>query len=389
VLRSRRMALRVAIFLLASVICFFVAESIARRLQPYSISYPWIDHINGIVAPLPNVHGRHFVPGTYDTTFSFSSQRFRGQQTYTMEPGPRVIRIAILGASSAFGSGANDADAYPFQLQSILQEQSKRNGSPLTYEVINAAIPGTVVAEQALWYENWVKRFHPQVVVLNIACVADYVTGIFLMDESGHVTPRTPDELQAANKGSGAIRQLATHIPGYIFLTEHSELLNLLELEMGDIFRRKRNAALADGIVPRKPDGTSHHLQEDALSLEMAEVMWLKTEVEGSGARLAVVILPCRENVYSSQSPQAKEIERDYAAVVAALRDLTAKEDIPLAEVAPALRKTATQSQQLLYYDGRLETHPTPAGYRLIAKEVAAFLLESGLTATPGGSRAP
>jgi len=117
--------------------------------------------------------------------------------------------------------------------------------------------------------------------------------------------------------------------------------------------------------------------------------MWLKKQVEESGARLAVVVLPCRENVYLSQSPQADEIQRGYAAVVTVLRDVAAKEDIPFAEVVPALRKTAIQSQQLLYYDGRFETHPTPAGYRAIAKGVAAFLLESGFIPTPGGPRAP
>jgi SGNH hydrolase-like domain, acetyltransferase AlgX len=370
------------------VICFCFAEGIARLVEPYPISYPWVDHVNGIIAPLPNVHGRHFVPGTYDTAFSFSSQRFRGQQTYTTEPGPQVIRIAILGASSAFGSGANDVDAYPFQLQSMLQERSQ-HGSTLTYEVINAAIPGTIVAEQALWYESWVRRFHPQVVVLNIACVADYITGIFVMDESGHITPRTRGELQAANQGSGAVRQLATHIPGYIFLTQHSELLNLLELRLGDVFRRRRNSVLGNELAPGKPVGPPDHLQEDALSLEAAEVVWLKQRVEASGARLAVVVLPCRENVYASQSSQAEEIQRDYAAVVTALRDLAAKEGIPFAEVAPALRQTATQSQPLLYYDGRFETHPTPAGYRAIAKEVAVFLLESRILPTPESPRAP
>jgi hypothetical protein len=87
-----------------------------------------MDQINGVIAPLPSVQGRYFVPGVYDTTFSFSSQRIRGQQAYTPQPGPYVIRIATLGASFTFGSGASDIEAYPFQLQSILQERSRLNG---------------------------------------------------------------------------------------------------------------------------------------------------------------------------------------------------------------------------------------------------------------------
>src|ERR1700683_3150660 len=95
-----------------------VGEAIARLVAPYPMSYPWMDQVNGVLAPLPNVHGRHFVPGLYDTTLSFNSQRFRGQQVYMPEPGPQVLRIATLGASFTFGSGANDVDAYPSQLQS-------------------------------------------------------------------------------------------------------------------------------------------------------------------------------------------------------------------------------------------------------------------------------
>ncbi len=377
--KFRRVALRGAVFLFTSTVSFSIAEGIARLLAPYPISYPWVDQVNGIVAPLPGVHGRHFVPGIYDTTFSLNAQRFRGQQAYTVEPGPHVIRIAIIGASSAFGSGANDVDAYPSQLQSLLQERARQSGSNLTFEVINAAIPGTGVAEQALWYQNWVKRFRPHVVVLNIACVTDYATGMFSMDESGHATPRTPAELQAANKGAGAVRRLAKHVPGYIFLAEHSELFNVLELTLGDVFRRKRTAALANEAAPQKPVGVPGRVQEDALLLEAAEVRWLEKQVDESGGRLALVVLPCRENVYSSPSPQAEEIRQEYTAVVTALRRAASKEDIPFAELAPALRTTATQSQQLLYYDGRFETHPTPAGYKAIAKEVAEFLLECGV----------
>src|SRR5580698_9587093 len=85
---------RVLLVLTGVIAGLLFAEAIARLAAPYPMSYPWMDQINGVLAPLPSVHGRHFVPGVYDTTFSFSSQRFRGQQIYTTEPGPQVLRIA-------------------------------------------------------------------------------------------------------------------------------------------------------------------------------------------------------------------------------------------------------------------------------------------------------
>jgi hypothetical protein len=378
---GRTALLRVAMFFFSTALSLIAAEGIARIVVPRSIAYPWMDHFNNMVVPLPSVHGRHFVPGSYDTSFSFSAQRFRGQQLYTPQPDPGTIRIALLGSSSTFGSGANDVETYPFKLQAILQERAKQDGSKLIFEVINAGIPGTVVAEQALWYDSWVKRFHPQIVVLNIACAVDFVSGGFLMDDKGRIRPRSPDQLKAASKASRSVGRLMKSMPGYIFLSEHSELFNLLILKVGGILRQQQNVALADDLGPEGSGGPAAE-QKRALSLESAEVMWLKEQAEQSGGRLVVIVVPCRENIYSSDSPQADEIRREFADVVNVLRDITSKANIPFADLAPRLRPAAIQSPQLLYYDGRFETHPTPAGYWVIADEVARFLRQAGVVQT-------
>src|ERR1700733_221059 len=221
--RQSRFA-RVFLVFTGIVAGLLLAEAIARLVAPYPMSYPWMDQINGVLAPLPSVHGRHFVPGVYDTTFSFSSQRFRGQQVYTPEPVPQIVRIVALGNSFTFGSGANDVDAYPFQLQSILQERSRRDGWNQTIEVINAGIAGSVAAEQALWYENWVKNFHPDIVILAVGCAVDHPTGLFEIDENGTVAPRAGGKLKAPGSETSAVRKLIHRVPGFTFLAEHSEL---------------------------------------------------------------------------------------------------------------------------------------------------------------------
>ena len=37
------------------------------------------------------------------------------------------------------------------------------------------------------------------------------------------------------------------------------------------------------------------------------------------------------------------------------------------------------KGEQPLFYDGKFETHPTPAGYRVIAEGVADFLVAQGV----------
>jgi lysophospholipase L1-like esterase len=339
-----------------------------------------------VISPLPNGHGRHFVPGVYDTTFSFSSQRFRGQQVYAPEPGPQGLRIATLGASFTFGSGANDVDAYPFQLQSILQEQSKQDGWKRKVEVVNAGIAGSVTAEQALWYQNWVRNFHPDVVILDVACAADHPTGLFQMGGDGRVTPRSGGQLQAAGSETLEVRKLIHRVPGFTFLAEHSELFNLFRLAEGEVIRHKRDSALGADSPAADPTSPGNDVLDQELRYEIGEVKWLKQRVEESGATFAIVVLPCRENVYPSQSIWAPRIRKEYPLVVNALRKLSAAEGIPFTELSPVFREKA-KGEPALFYNSKYETHPTPAGYRLIAEGVADFLVKQGIV--PGGESMP
>ena len=364
---------RVLLVLAATIAGLLIAEAIARVAAPYPISSPWMDQINGVIAPLPSVQGRHFVPGVYDTTFSFSSQRFRGQQVYTPQPGPQVMRIAALGASFTFGSGASDVEAYPFQLQSILQARSRLNGWNRKIEVINAGIAGSVTAEQALWYENWVRRFHPDIVILNVGCAVDHFTGLFQMDDDGRVRPHVGVELQAAGSETLAVRKLVHGLPGFTFLAARSEFFNLFRIAEGEAIRHRRDSAL--GATVSDPTSPASEVLSEELRFETGEVMWLKERVEQSGATFAIVVLPCRENVYPSRSRWASRIRREYPLVVNGLRSLSTAEGIPFTELSSMLLRKS-EGGQPLYYDGKFETHPTPAGYQVIADTVAAFLVE-------------
>ena len=48
---------------------------------------------------------------------------------------------------------------------------------------------------------------------------------------------------------------------------------------------------------------------------------------------------------------------------------------VPFRDLTPALVDRSRSAAVPLYHEG-VETHPTPPGYRAIAEEVAAFLLE-------------
>ncbi|PYV38393.1 MAG: hypothetical protein DMG06_25770 [Acidobacteria bacterium] len=368
---------RFVLVLISTLLGLLLAEGVVRLLAPQPLTIPWADEVSGVLAPRANVRGREYVPHTYDVTVSFNSQRFRGQREYQPQPGPGVTRIATLGDSVTFGNGANDDQTYPAQLEGILQGRSIKKGLPVTYEVINAGIGGTGTAEQALWYENWVKQFHPHLVVLNVFCNdvdGDLMSGLFYVDPKGRVSPRPRDEIRAAGQRFRGFQKLVGNLPGYRFLAEHSQLASLLRTAIGGVIDHRRKAALLKQSLPPSPIGHAERFHEQGLPRLAGEVSWLKEQVQASGSRLTVVFVPCRETIYSSQALWAHEVQQESPSIVACLRELTSKDGIPFTDLTPVIRERAGQLDEPLYYNGPLDTHPTPKGYRIIAEAVAAFL---------------
>ena len=93
--------------------------------------------------------------------------------------------------------------------------------------------------------------------------------------------------------------------------------------------------------------------------------------------------VPCRETIYASQASWANEVQEESPAIVACLREVASKEGIPFADLTPVIRERARQLDEPLYYNGQLDTHPTPKGYRVIAEAVTTFLSERRIIPNP------
>ena len=199
----RSIFVNIFLVLVATCVGFLLCEIIVRVVDPQKdFGVPLLEEVNGVTLPLPNVRGRCFVQNAYNIHISTSSQRFRGLKNFQSKPKPGVVRIAMLGDSFTFGIGANEDEAYPAQLSRVLQEHLTQRTPAVTVEVINAGIPGTGTGDQALWYDHWVRHFHPQIVVLNVAADdvrSDLMRRLFVLDKSGKASPRSLQGLRAAD----------------------------------------------------------------------------------------------------------------------------------------------------------------------------------------------
>jgi len=258
------------------LIGLLLGEGLVRILRPsFPLMVPWADFSYGIRTMAPNVRGRFVVPTAYDTTISTNSQMFRGREEYQLSPRPGVSRLALLGDSMTFGEGVNDDETYPARLGRALDSSV----GPGRVEVLNAGIVGAGTGEEAWWFDVWVKRFHPSVVVLNVYgndVDDDLARSPFLIDKTGRVSPRSMEEVTSASRPLQKVRHLLRALPGYFFLAQHSQLVNLLRTMIQEDWGRARKGGSSDRLTPLQIEYTHGLYRSKGLPLLAAEIAWLQ-----------------------------------------------------------------------------------------------------------------
>ena len=122
----------------AILLCFVIAESIFRTIEPKS------------------------PPGTtYGKPVQRNSEGFRDREFIIPKP-ENTYRILVLGDSFTWGVGLNVEDALPKLIERGLAEQSAAH----QIEVINAAIPGHNTVEQLLLLEDKGLKYDPDMIIL-------------------------------------------------------------------------------------------------------------------------------------------------------------------------------------------------------------------------------
>ena len=364
------MKTRAALVLASCALAVILAEGLVRWIAPQPVRVAWEDEWDGLRVPRPRVRGRHAVPGAFDVRVSTSGQRFRGSREYAARPDAGVTRVAVLGDSMTFGWGAGDGETYPAQLEALLSARASAG----RFEVINAGHPGTCLGEKAAWYERGVRPLHPSVVVLTL--LGDDVDGdlfwrVFQLDASGHAVPRPLPARGGGPRIARGTRALFQSLPGYEVLAERSQLFALVRRAATRAVSRERTTAL--GRAPATPEDVARFRQE-GLPLLQAELRWLRERAAEDGAQLHVVLVPFRESVYPDRGWWPDELRWKTRAIAEAAEDVCDEMAVPFRDLTPAIAARARTSPSPLYHAGA-ETHPTPAGYRAIADEVAALLL--------------
>lgn len=299
----------------------------------------------------PNYRG---VIAHSDIPLHTNSWGVRGREFGPKRPG--VLRVYAIGDSMVFGHGLREDEAFPHFLEGILAE---RLGRPV--EVVNGGVPGYGTVQAAEFFAQTVDTVQPDVVTLSIAVFNDLEDNV-----------KFGRQLYRWQRDPGALQRLRT------WLRHNSQVYRL--------FRRYRAGVSGREMMQ------IHSLEPPknvlrGVELVAESVRRIAAEAEKRGIGFAVVVNPAHKqasarewaatlrayNLDAGEFDPQEPNRRIVAAVQA--------QGVPVLDLLATFRSRPNEN----YY---FSEHWKAPGHRLVAGEIAAFLVASGLDAPAAGGGA-
>lgn len=301
----------------------------------------------------------------FTASVTINSKGLRGDEV-PYERASGKPRIALLGDSFAWGFGVSDDEALAPQLERALGESA---------EVINMGVVGYGTDQEVLFYESEGRRYSPDLVLL-VFCLNDvennvsardrrYGKPLFVIDGDSLRLTNVPVREEASwddwmSDYEMPAAEAAQKVPfkrrfrAYTFLTErYYKLRERLEIVRPGLF--------ADGFDPHR---------EEAWRVTFRLIERLRRDVEGDGARFAVVLVPRLEQLrYAS-----------WVRVNVTLSAFCEGAHIPFYDLLPAFRRELDGESMFFDVDG----HWNAKGHAFAARKLAEYLSTSD-TVLAGG----
>jgi lysophospholipase L1-like esterase len=356
-------------------VALLAAEGLVRLLSPVGpallVSDPGVGK-----RFVPRFRGRVFVDeAEREVEVRINSAGFPGPEWPRQKP-EGGFRVAVVGDSITAAIATDEERRFVSRLEASLAAGL----APRPAEVLNFGVSSASTASELVTWREVVAGYAPDLVLLA------FFTGNDLGDNSPRLThaPRVYFDLDAGGRLVPAGTPPPT--PALVrWLDRHSRLYVWQKVAL----RRLRGAGrTSHGLEPgqrifARAGGAD---VEHAWSLTAALLRQLRDEVEASGARLAVVVIPCAEQVddalWSDLARRALDagLELEREGPSRRLARIAAGAGIPLLDLAPAFVAAAGRapeepaSADRLFLLGRF--HLSDEGHRVAAEATHRFLTE-------------
>lgn len=365
-----------ALLFASLVLSLLAAEGVVRLLSPVGPALLVTDPGVG-KRYVPGFHGRVFVDEAgREVEVRINSAGFRGPE-WARRKAPGGLRVAVVGDSMTAGIATDEERTFVRRLESALAAQWP--GRPV--EVMNFGVSSASTGAELVTWREAVAPYGPDLVLLA------FFNGNDLGDNCSRLTraPRVYFELDG--EGRLVPGQPPAPTPAMArWLDLHSRLYVWQKVATRRLRAATRSAA--GGIEPGQRvfarDGGPD--VEYAWSLTGALLRGLRDEVEASGARFGLVVVPCAEQVYDAlwaslrRQADGAGLALDREEPSRRLGEIGARAGIPTVDLAPLLAAAARRpgggasSATALYLLGRF--HLGDEGHRVAAEGILRFLTE-------------
>jgi lysophospholipase L1-like esterase len=368
---------RVAILGLAALgtaTALLLGEGLVRLVSPIGPALLVTDPVVG-KRFTPGFRGRVFVDEAgREVELRINSDGFPGPD-WPRARASGVLRVAVIGDSTTAALATEEDRRFVALLQGALATLS--SGRPV--EVLNFGVSSASTGSELVTWRTVASGYAPDVVLLA------FFTGNDLGDNSVRLTraPRVYFDLDAS---SGLVP--GTMPPPTPSLTRWLDRHSRLYVWQKVATRRLRTSARASRIEPGQlalardagPD------VEHAWAITAALLRTFRDEVEATGARFALAVIPCAEQVddalWADLSRRAADagLSFDREEPSRRLGAVASRLGIPVADLTPAFAAAARRSPggplsaEDLFLLGRF--HLSDEGHRVAAGALARFFAE-------------
>jgi lysophospholipase L1-like esterase len=266
------------------------------------------------------------------------------------EKPPGVRRVLLLGDSFAYGIGVADDETFAARLERLQPG----------LEVINTGVNGYGTAQELLLLRDEGLALAPDVVLLaffwnDVGNSYNRAFPHFRLEGERLVWPEPMAVSPAAP--SSERRRWLRHSYAYRFVSDRLKLAG---------FALK----VALGLPQETTDFVDPADREAAWRLEAALLREMRDLAAGSGARLAIAVIPDQVLVDAEASVVGLE-PADYE-VLARVQRIGAELGVPVIDLAPALRAEAERSGERLYYPK--DRHLNARAHQVVARALQQAL---------------
>ena len=352
---------------------------------------------------------RHPVRGTFNrpnrtygmlklafaATAHINSRGVRGPE-FEQEPRPGIYRILLVSDSGSFGSGVNDGEPLPDQMQAILGSDK--------FEVINLSVSAYTNVQEYLWLINEGLTYKPNMVILGFTPANDIQTNFYPLQKLFQRDSKRP---YAVPDGQGGFTIDNSYMKASAERAKKFSLLNMaIDFVAGPLVQRVVDQAVEVTTGGRKTDpniwigwpflseysladaeegrtaADYDKLWSEGWAVTKAVIRAMRDKTEAAGAKF--VMYPYVNKMQGNPDFQARvkaalpNLKLDMEKPEREFRAFGAEAGIPVISMYDAVMGAAAAGDRNIYF-GLDDEHMTAHGHRLAAEALVADLKAKGL----------